>query len=84
MGTRVWTDSDTIVEGVDFDERAGAVVVSVRPVARARGSVWALRLFVHRVTTVVRVVGDGGRWISGRRRCLSRRTRRGFGAASTG
>ena len=39
---------------------------------------------VHRVTTLVRVVGGGGRWISARRKCSSRRTRRGFGAATHG
>ena len=73
----------TVVEGVDFDEGADAIVVSVRPVARARSRCGRV-VVGRRVTTLVMVVGGGGRWIWARRKCSSRRLRRGFGVGRMG
>ncbi len=71
----------TVVEGVDFDDDAQAIVVSVRPVARERDIGVVGVVVAHRVTTWARVGVDGGRWISARRKCSSKPTRPGFGAA---
>ena len=74
----------TVVEGVDFDERRGRDR-GVGAAGRARRGVGAVVVVVvHRVTTLVTVVGGGGRWIWARRKCSSRRTRRGFGVATMG
>ena len=73
----------TVVERVEFDEGADAIVVSVRPVARARNGA-GIASAVRRVMTLATVVAGGARWISGQRKCSSRRTRPGSGAASTG
>ena len=35
--------TETIVEGVEFDDGADAIVVSVRPVGEGARSVWSLR-----------------------------------------
>ena len=74
----------TVVEGVDFDDDAHAIVVSVRPAAPRRGVGAVVAVVAHRVMTSVRVVVGGGRWIWARRKCSSRRTRHGFGAATHG
>ncbi len=74
----------TVVEGVDFDDDAqrDRGVGAARRARRGIGAVGAV--VVRRVTTSVTVVGGGGRWISARRKCSSRRTRRGFGVATHG
>ena len=75
--------TSTVVEGVEFDDGADAIVVSVRPVARA--AVVAVVVVVdHRVMTAVRVGVGGERWIWARRRCSSRRPRRECGAVTMG
>ena len=74
----------TVVEGVDFDERRGRDR-GVGAAGRARRGIGAGIVVVgRRVTTLVTVVGGGGRWIWARRKCSSRPTRRGFGVATHG
>jgi transposase len=84
---RVWERAcgltRTVVEGVDFDDDAQAIVVSVRPVAKAR-SRCGLCGRRSPVTTSATGVGGGGRWIWGLRKCFSRRLRRGFGVGRMG
>ena len=57
--------TETVVEGVDFDDAADAIVVSVRPAARARGRCGAVSVDGHRVMTSVKVGVGGGRWTLG-------------------
>lgn len=73
----------TVVEGVDFDETAHAVVVSVRPVARARNRCGRCGRCSPRYDLGEVVVG-GGRSIWGRRRYSSRRLRLGCGVGFMG
>ena len=75
--------SRTVVESVDFDEVAEAVVVAVRPVARARVGAACVGV-ARRAMTLVTAVGGGGRWIRVRRKCSLRRSRPGFGAVPMG
>ena len=84
MGTRVWAARERSLKRVDFDDERGrdrGVGAAGREGAQP---VRAVAVGGRRVTTLVRVVGGGGRWIWARRKCSSRRTRRGFGAATHG
>ena len=75
--------SRTVVEAVEFDERVDAIVVSVRPLARAQSRCGACGRRSPGYD-----LGDGRRrWRAldlARRKCSSRRRRRGFGVTSMG
>jgi hypothetical protein len=62
--SRVWERAcgltRTVVEGVEFDDEARAVVCRYGP-SRARGTDVGVAIVVHRVTTMVRVAGGGER-----------------------
>ena len=49
---------NAVIEGLDFDEETGAVVISVRPVAKARHRAGAVRDMTEETAD-----GAGGAWI---------------------
>ena len=61
--------TETVVEDVEFDDLAEAIVVSVRPDGACSWPVWSVSDDGHRDMTPVRVVVGGERWTWARLEC---------------